>query len=125
MGNKSWNTGIWKRKLGSIANATIRCAVGNISAQTRCKLVLSMRNGTSKGFGLKCIGGFFPFEEALGHHIRESLAIGNAGIGVTFYGNPYVKDLLQGLNSRHHWVYHMKLTMILRCICTVQSTEVS
>ena len=125
IGNTSWNTGVWKRKLTSIANGKVKCVTGNIVAQTRAKFILKMRNSTSPNFIPPTVGRYFSFEETLCHHINESLAVASTGIGVTFFGNPYVKDLLQGLNPCHRSVYHLKMARILRCICTIQNKEVS
>ena len=44
---------------------------------------------------------FFPFEEDIMHQIDEALVICSTGIGMSFFGNAFVRDWLHNLQPRH------------------------
>jgi len=46
IGNKNWNTGVFKRKLETLARGKIKIVSDNISVQIRCKLILDRRDET-------------------------------------------------------------------------------
>ena len=123
----SWNSGIWKKKYSRLAKGG-PVAEGNTTAVYRAKHVLTMRENHGRSMTVteptKGVG-FFPFEEDLPHHIREALVICSTGISTSFFDNPYVKSLLQGLNPQHRPVYRMKLAKIILVIHEVLTTEVS
>lgn len=68
---------------------------------------------------------FFPFEEDIIHQIDEALVICSTGIGMSFFGNPYVRNWLIRLEPRHRPIYRLKLTRMIRCIQDVLQSEVS
>ena len=99
----SWNSGIWKKKYSRLEKGG-PVAEGNTTAVYRAKHVLTMRENHSRSMTVTEPtkgDGFFPFEEDLPHHIREALVICSTGISTSFFDNPYVKSLLQGLNPQH------------------------
>ncbi len=59
------------------------------------------------------------------HHIDEALVICSTGIGVSFFGNPFVRNWLQNLEPRHRPIYRIKLTRVIRCIQDILQSEVS
>ena len=122
----SWNSGLWKKKYIRIANGGL-FTEGNTTAVYRAKHVLIMRENHGRAITVTepTKGhGFFPFEEDLPNHIREAIAICSTGISASFYDNPYVKSLLQGLNPRHRPVYRAKLAKIIFVVHEVLTAEV-
>ena len=94
----------------------------------RAKHVLTMRENHGRAITVTepTKGqGFFPFEEDLPHHIREAIVICSTGISTSFYDNPYVKSLMQGLNPHHRPVYWAKLAKIILVVHEVLTAEVS
>eukprot|EP00957_Ditylum_brightwellii_P166690 12689436-Ditylum_brightwellii.AAC.1 len=67
--------------------------------------------------------GFFPFEEDSPHHICEDVVIYSTGISMSFFDNPYVKLLIQGLNPCHQPIYQTKLAKIILCVHQVLTSE--
>ena len=68
---------------------------------------------------------FFPFKEDIMHQIDKALVIYSTGIGVSFFGNPFVHNWLQNLEPRHRPIYRIKLTRVIRCIQDILQSEVS
>ena len=129
-GNKSWHTGVWKRKLESIACGTAKGAAGDIVVQTRAKHILSKRNLFSKGspacqdvIPKKTIS-FFPFEENLRHQINEAKAMISTGVLYTFFENPYVRKTLSDLEPRHRPAHREKFCRVIRCAVDQSDEEV-
>ena len=124
-GNKSWNTGVFKRKLITLANGSI---VGrDLATVSKAKFILARREGGIFGgyeprahAPLK----FFPFEEDLDHQIREGLLICGTGVATSFFDNAFVRDYVKALEPRHRVVYRLKLVRIIRCIMDVLQSEV-
>ena len=122
-GHKTWNTGVWVKKLKMIvANKANSFSEESIS---RANYVLSKRENDGKTAPPVKGMSFYPFEEYLPNHIRETYVIICTGSPMSFFDNPYVRDLLSGLNPRHRPVYRSKLTKLLRCVTDVSQKEVS
>ncbi len=68
--------------------------------------------------------GFFPFEEDLPHHVRQSMVIVASGVSFSFFANPYLHDYLKGLQARHRPAYHQKLVKLVRCVSDTLTEEV-
>lgn len=124
-GGKSWNTGVFKRKLVTLAKGK-SSAGRDLWIMSRAKFILAKREGITFGVtvphnNLK----FFPFEEDLEHQIREGILICGTGIVCSFFNNPFVRDYIRGLEPRHRVVYRLKLVRIIRCIMDVLQSEVN
>ena len=125
-GGKTWNTGVWNKRLDALANGDK--AEKNIVVIARAKFLLRMRktNGNrvaAKG-GLKDDVGYYSFEEDLEHHVREAMVILSTGCPMSFFNNPFVKEWLRHLDPKHRPVYRLKLLRIIRCINDVLNNEV-
>lgn len=124
-GNKTWNSGVWAKKLQTISENKVKGVNCTEKVIARAKFILkNRREGGKVPPPVKGIG-FFPFEEDLRYHILETFVVINAGTPLSFFANPYVKDLLNGLNPRHRPVYRKKLTKLLRCVSDTLQQEVS
>ena len=125
IGNKTWNTGVWAKKLKMISANKNKAFTFSYEARARANYILNKRE-TDGAVSPPVKGiGFFPFEEDLPHHIRETFVIVCTGSPMSFFENPYVKDMLTGLSPRHRPVYRKKLTKLLRCVADVSQKEVS
>ena len=124
-GNKTWHTGTWSKKLKTLADGKSKDCLGNITVQARAQYILARRNNFSGPVAppVKCMV-FFPFEEDLNHHIHEALITTSTGSAMSFYGNPFVKDWISGLEPRHRPVYRKKLCRLIRCCIDVTGIEV-
>ena len=124
-GNKTWHTGTWSKKLKTLADGKVKLGIGNITVCARAKYILSRRNNFSGPVGPPVKGmAFFPFKKDLNHHIQEALATLSTGSAMSFYGNPFVKDWLSGLEARHRPVYRQKLCRLIRCSIDTTGIEV-
>ena len=89
---KTWNTGIWKKKLESIASGNPREVKGCIKAIERAKYILQKRwyggSVTVLAKGMK----FFSFEENLVLQIHEGLVVISTGSTLSFFDNPFVRN---------------------------------
>ena len=126
IGGKSWNTGVFKRKLETLSKGKF---IGrrNADVVARAKFILS-RNAGHSAFdanvpvvNLK----FFPFEEDLDHQIREALIICSTGTSTSFFNNSFVRDYIKALEPHHCLVYRLKLVRIIRCIMDTSQDEVN
>ena len=124
VGNKTWHSGIWKRKLETIAKSVKKPFVDHPNSQKRAQYILDMRASKSKTPQPSKGMGFFPFEEQLVHHANEARALASTGIGASFFQNPYVRDYLQQLNPRHRPLYRLKLLRLARCLIDTTGNEV-
>jgi hypothetical protein len=124
-GSQTWNTGVFGKKLEVIAKGGKRVFTGKAKWVRRAEYILAMRKKTDaispSTPGMK----FFPFEEDIMHQIDEALVICSTGVGMSFFGNPFVRDWLSSLEPRHRPIYRIKLTRIIRCIQDVLQSEVS
>ena len=124
-GLKTWNTGTFGKKLEVVAKGKKRAFLGKAKWSRRAEYVLAMRLKTDAiAMPLKGMK-FFPFEEDIMHQIDEALVICSTGIGMSFFGNPFVRDWLHNLEPRHRPIYRLKLTRVIRCIQDVLQSEVS
>ena len=117
---------MWKKKLEKISKNKITGFKFSKDVLVRVNLVMTKRLQDQKvapppGKGM----GFFPFEEDLWNHINECLVTISTGCTISFFDNPYVRDLLSGLNPRHRPVYRLKLVRLQRCCNDVLQKEVS
>lgn len=125
VGNKTWQTGVFGRKLKTISAGKDKRIRGDKDAINRAKIILAKRDeGSGAPRPAKGIG-FFPFEEDLIHHIGESLSICSTGISCNFFSSPYVKDFLGRLEPRHRVIYRLKMVRIVRCINDTLTNEVN
>ena len=122
-GNKSWHTGVWKRKLIQLSNGP-KSAEANLTIRTRAKFILDMRENAGDSRPVKGMP-FYKFEEDLPHHIREALVIISTGSALSFFENPFVRDWLNSLEPRHRPIYRKKLARLIRCIIDITTKEVS
>ena len=125
IGNKTWQTGVFKRKLEVVAKGKNKEMRGHTASINRAKYILSKRSTNPNIGPVKPAAGFFKFEEELTLHIREALVICSTGVSASFFSNPYVRDLLQSLQPRHRTLYHKKMIRIIRCVMDCQQNEVS
>ena len=116
VGNKTWNTGCWKRKLVTIATSKKLPFAANPKSQASAQYILDRRDNKTKTPKPSSGLGFFPFEEQLYHLTREVLVLASSGIGASFFQNPYVRDYLQALQSHHRPIYRLKLVRLIQCI---------
>ena len=115
-GNKTWNSGVWANKLQTISENKVKGVNCTEKVIAREKFILkNCKEDGNVPLLVKGVG-FFPFEEDLPCHIHEMFVIINTGTPLTFFNNPHVKDLLNGLDSCNHPVYCIKLTKLLRCV---------
>ena len=127
-GNKTWNTGVWNKKLLTLSNGNVKEAIGNVLVVTRAKYMLFRRENGGPNVKLSKPGkgmGFYTFEEDLHHHINEAISIISSGSPLSFYNDPFVKAMLKGLNPLHRPVYRNKLAKIICCVNDVLHKEVS
>lgn len=123
-GTKTWNTGVFTKKLETVAKGNKREFFGKNKYVCQAQYILSMRNnaaGTAQVLkGMK----FFPFEEDIVHQIDEAFVICNIGVGMSFYGDPFVRDWLSCIEPKHRPIYCVKLLKEIRCIQDVLQSEV-
>jgi hypothetical protein len=124
-GLKTWNTGTFGKKLEVVAKGKKRAFLRKAKWSRRAEYVLAMRLKTDAiAMPLKGMK-FFPFEEDIMHQIDEALVICSTGIGMSFFGNAFVRDWLHNLQPRFRPIYRLKLTRVIRCIQDVLQSEVS
>jgi hypothetical protein len=104
VGNKTWNTGVFGKKLSHLSK-TDGPAMRNSIVIERARLILEMRALTRKTPQPTKGDGFYKFEENLPYHVREALAIASSGVSTLFFDNPYVRDMLLVLNECHRPIY--------------------
>lgn len=124
----SWYTGLWKKKLESIASGKPKQVKGCIRAIARAKYILDKRwgSGPNKSGGGPVKGmAFFSFEENLIYQIHEGIAIISTGSTLSFFDNPFVRNWLHAMCPRHRVVYRSKLAKVIRCVNDVMQEEVS
>jgi len=95
VGNNTWHSGLWKRKLETVATSLKKPFVDHPNSQKRAQYILDMRANKTKTPQPSSGMGFFPFEEQLVHHANEARALASSGIGASFFQNPFVRDYLQ------------------------------
>ncbi len=108
VGNKTWNTGVFGKKLSQLSK-TDGPAMGNSIVIKRAQLILEMGAMTSKTPHPTKGDGFYKFEEDLPCCVREALAIASTGVSTSFFDNPYVRDMLHALNECHMPIYQKSL----------------
>jgi hypothetical protein len=113
VGNKTWNTGVFGKKLSQLSKTDgFLCNVviwsGNSIVIKRAWLILEMCAMTSKTPHPTKGDGFYKFEEDLPYHVREALAITSTGVSTFFFDNPYVRDMVLALNEHHRPIYQKK-----------------
>ncbi len=122
---KTWNTGVWNKRLAALAKGS--SAEKNLVVISRAKFLLKMRTtgGTClQGVGYKDSEKFYSMEDDLGHHVRKAMVILATGCPMSFFNNPFVKDWLCQLDPKHRPVYRLKLLRIISCINNVLINEV-
>jgi len=124
VGNKTWNSGCWKRKLKVIATSRKMPFVQYPASQRRAQYILDMRENKAKTPMPTNRMGFFPFEEQLHHHTREAIGLASTGIGAAFFQNPHIRDYLRALQPRHRPIYRLKLIRLIRCVIDTTQSEV-
>jgi hypothetical protein len=86
VGNKTWNTCMFGKKLSQLSTR-YGPAMGNSIVIKRAWLILEMRALTSKTSHPTKGDGFYKFEEDLPYHAREALAIASTGVSTSFFDN--------------------------------------
>ena len=117
--NKTWDRGIWKKKLEQLRRGK---ESNNLSVIVRDKHILDMRVGSATYNPTKGTG-FFPFEEEISHNIDQALVIGSTGISASFYENPYVRVMFERYGGKHN-MYCKKLCRLIRCSNDTLTSEV-
>jgi hypothetical protein len=88
VGNKTWNTGVFEKKLSQLSK-TDGPAMGNSIVIKRAWLILEMRTMTSKTPHPTKGYGFYNFEEDLTYHVRgkhwQSLALVLVHLSLTIH----------------------------------------
>ena len=97
VGNKTWQSGVFGRKLQVIAKGKNREVRGHSAAISRARYILSKHNINPNIGPVKPVHGFFKFEDHLTFHIRKALVLCSIGVSASFFNHPYVRDLLQSL----------------------------
>ena len=116
-GNKTCNTGTWKKKLQTIANDKAKADAGNIEVQARARYIIDKREINTRAIASPVKGvSFPPFEEDIIHHINEAIVLISNGSPLSYYDNPYVRTCINSLNTRHRPIYWLKLARLIRCI---------
>ena len=124
-GGKTFNSGVWSKKLKLVADNKIKNVTISEKSRARATYILNKRDGDGKTSPPVKGMSFYPFEEYLPHHICETIVIINTGSPLSFFDNPFVKNFLKGLNPRHRMVYRTKLAKLLRCVTDVSQKEAS
>ena len=113
---------MWKKWLGNLGKS--RKESDEVAAK-RARHILCIRDDADSKRRPQDGNSFYSFEEDLYHHIRGALLIISTGIGVGFFSNPFVRDYLFGLNSRHQVLYRLKFMRLLRVIMDGFTEEIS
>ena len=122
---KRYDSGCFNKWLIKIkANKSLTYGLNDSAIVQRAVHVLNLRQN-SKTVPLPADGlSVYTEEEDLPHHIRESFVVCDSSVGVNFYSNVFVKELLRGLNDRHNPTYHKKTLRIIRCIVDTLTAEI-
>ena len=130
-GNRTWHSGIWKKKLEIISHGSRRQVIGSVATTTRVNYILSQRVLFSKGVAGFQVGNpqkgipFFKFEENLSHEVNEAYMMISTGISCSFFENPHVRKTFHDLQPRHRPVHRKKLIRLVRCVIDESGEEVS
>lgn len=124
IGTKSWNTGVFTKKLETVAKGNKREFFGKAKYVRRVQYILSMRGNTSVTPQVSKEMKFFPFEEDIIHQIDEAFVICSTGVGMCFFSDPFVREWLRRIEPRHRPIYRVKLLKVIRCIQDVLQSEV-
>ena len=136
-GNKSWYTGVFRKKLIVVAEGKVRSVLGNVTATTHAQYILhqqneiklhgcaSVKKSSEKEENAKPKPPPFSFEQNLDHQINEAKMMIANGLPGNFFECPYVKKTLEDLEPRHRPAYRLKLVRLIRCIIDKSGAEVS
>ena len=123
-GNKTWESGVWNKKLSRMRKNNLSGIKFSKADIARIQCIIDNRLRDSKIAAPVKGMAFFPFEEDLWHHINECFVTISAGCTISFFDNPFVRDLLKGLAPRHRVAYHLKLVRLQRCCNDILQKEV-
>ena len=115
---RTWDTGIWKKKLVILSNGRVRIK----AVIERAKHILHHRYGNDINQKLPIVQ---SFEDDLHNHINQALVVISTGVAVSFFDNPHVRTMCTDLNPRHKTVYCLKMVRLIRCVVDVMQQEVS
>ena len=85
---------MWKKELTIVAENKVTGVRCSEESMARARYILNKREGDGKTSPPVKGMSFYPFKEDLPHHIRKTYVIINTGSPLSFFDNPYVRDLL-------------------------------
>ena len=125
VGNNTWNTGCFRRKLESIISGNkpeYRCHPKSIA---RARHILEEREHSGKvPKSITSNEPAYTFEQQLDYHIHESIIFASTGVSASFFAHPSYHDFMRRVDPRHRPVYRLKLVRLVRCVIDVMQNEV-